>query len=504
MTAIDNTLPLVRAGIDTYRQPVVFMREDCHVCRAEGFAALTRIEVTLGDRSIIATLNVLTDGGWLSGDVAALSEEAWAILQPAPGDRASFSHPEPPDSVSAIRAKVYGETLAQDRFHAIIRDVLDRRLSDLDLAAFITACAGDRLSIAETIALTRAMQAAGETLDWGGTEIFDKHCVGGLPGNRTTPIVVAIAAAAGLTIPKTSSRAITSPAGTADTMEVMAPVALSAARLRQVVEAEGGCIAWGGGLNLSPADDLLIRIERPLDFDSDGQLVASVLSKKAAVGAKRVLIDVPVGPTAKVRSTSAASALERRIRAVGEAIGLTLTIHQSDGTAPVGRGIGPALEAQDVLAVLRCDKDAPADLRERALDLAGALLSLAPEARSAGGRAAALRLLDSGAAEAKFMAICAAQGGFSEPGEARYHAVVAASTAGHLAAIDNRRIARTAKLAGAPRQKLAGLRLLVRVGDRIDRGRPLFEIHAETLGELEYARAYAEAQTGIFTIEEDG
>jgi len=504
VTQIDNTLTLIRAGIDTYRQPVVFMREDCHVCRAEGFAALTRIEVTLGERSVIATLNVLTEGDWLPADAAALSEEAWAVLCPKPGDRASFTHPEPPDSVSAIRAKVYGETLEQGQFDAIIRDVLDHRLSDLDLAAFITACAGDRLSVAETVALTRSMQAGGDTLDWGGAEIYDKHCVGGLPGNRTTPIVVSIVAAAGLMIPKTSSRAITSPAGTADTMEVMAPVALDIPTLRRVVEAEGGCIAWGGKLALSPADDILIRIERPLDFDSDGQLVASVLSKKAAVGAKRVLIDVPVGPTAKVRSAKAAAALEHRLSAVGEAIGLTLSIHQSDGTAPVGQGIGPSLEAQDVLAVLRRDQNAPEDLRNRALDLAGALLSLAPEMRGADARATAARLLDSGSAEAKFMAICEAQGGFSEPREARYHAVVTSRTAGRLTKIDNRRIARTAKLAGAPRQQLAGLRLLVRVGDRIDIGRPLFEIHAETLGELEYARSYAETQPDLCTIEEDG
>lgn len=197
MTVIDNRLPLIRAGIDTYRQPVVFMRETCHVCHAEGFAALTRIKVTLGDRSVIATLNVLTDGGWLPEDTAALSEEAWAILRPAPGEVARFSHPEPPASVSAIRAKVYGETLGRDRFDAIIRDILDRSLSDLDLAGFVTACAGDRLSVAETLALTGAMQAAGETLDWAGAEIYDKHCVGGLPGNRTTPIVGEVARLAG-------------------------------------------------------------------------------------------------------------------------------------------------------------------------------------------------------------------------------------------------------------------------------------------------------------------
>ena len=303
-------------------------------------------------------------------------------------------------------------------------------------------------------------------------------------------------------IPKTSSRAITSPAGTADTMEVMAPVSLDIPALRRVVEAEGGCIVWGGNLALSPADDVLIRIERPLDFDSDGQLVASVLSKKAAVGAKRVLIDVPVGPTAKVRSAATAAALAERLRAVGKAIGLTLSIHQSDGTAPVGRGIGPALEAQDVLAVLRRNENFPVDLRDRAVDIAGALLDLVPETGGAGGRKVAAQLLDSGAAEAKFMAICDAQGGFTEPGEARYHAVITSRTAGRLIAIDNRRIARTAKLAGAPRQQLAGLRLLVQIGDHIEFGKPLFEIHAETLGELEYARSYAEAQLGLCTIEE--
>ena len=350
------------------------------------------------------------------------------------------------------------------------------------------------------MALTRAMQDAGQTLDWGDRAVLDKHCVGGLPGNRTTPIVVAIVAAAGHLIPKTSSRAITSPAGTADTMEVMAPVALDAAALRRVVEAEGGCLVWGGGLALSPADDHFIRVERPLDFDSTGQLVASVLSKKAAAGATHVLIDMPVGPTAKVRSAGAAEALGTRLSSVGKALGLNLALHISDGMAPVGRGIGPALEAMDVLAVLRRAPDAPVDLRARALDLAGHLLDLAPDAVVGQGRDRAQALLDSGAAEAKFIAICAAQGGFREPGTASQRIEILAPHAGELTAVDNRRIARIAKLAGAPRQKSAGIRLLARIGDRMDRGQPLYELHAETPGELAYALAYAESQTGVLTL----
>lgn len=501
MTGGIHLIPVMRAGIDTYRQPVVYMREDCHLCRSEGFSVLTRVEITHGQQSIIATLNVITDADWLPPDTAGLSEAAWTALKADDGEFVTFSHPEPPASASAIRSKVYGQRLDAAGCQAIINDTVAHRLSDLDLAAFITACAGDRLDIAETIALTRAMHGAGKTLDWGAGLVLDKHCVGGLPGNRTTPIVVAIVAAAGYRIPKNSSRAITSPAGTADTMEVLAPVALDIAAMRRVVETEGGCVVWGGGLDLSPADDLLIRIERPLDFDSDGQLVASVLSKKAAAGSTHVLIDMPVGPTAKVRTDAAARTLFERLHAVGQAIGLTLRIHVSDGSAPVGRGIGPALEAMDILAVLRRDPDAPMDLRERSLDLAGTLLDLA-KSNGGPGREIAKNLLDIGAAEAKFLSICEAQGGFREPGSAPHQAIETARVGGMIKEIDNRRIAKIAKLAGAPGRKQAGVRLLARPGDAIEAGQPLYEIHAETPGELGWAQDYARSGVSPFRVGE--
>lgn len=498
-----DAIALVPAGIDTYRQPVVYMHEDCHICRAEGFAAQTRVRIDLRDRWVIATLNVVARGEWLAVDKAALSASAWSAIRAQHGDLARFSHPEPAISSSRVRAKAYGERLTEQDFASIIRDTLDHRLTDLDLAAFITACAGERLDDAETVGLTRAMQAAGETLDWGGRTVLDKHCVGGLPGNRTTPLVVAIVAAAGEMIPKTSSRAITSPAGTADTMEVMAPVTLDERALRRVVEAEGGCVIWGGALNLSPADNHFIRIERPLDFDSNGQLVASVLSKKAAAGSTHVLIDIPVGATAKVRSAKAAEVLMKRFLQVGEAIGLRLALHLSDGSAPVGRGIGPALEAADVLAVLRRAAGAPNDLRARALTLAGKLLDLVPDGAPGIGRARAETLLDSGAAEAKFLAICAAQGGFTEPELAPHRIEISALSDGVISSIDNRVIARVAKLAGAPRQKVAGVRLTAQVGDRVSKGQPLYEIHSATPGEANWARSYAERHPDVFVIAEE-
>ena len=497
-----HPLRVIRAGIDTYQQAVAYMHRDCPVCRSEGFTALTRVCMLVGERELVVTLNVVTNG-LLGVDEVALSDAAWDALGLTDGQPAfaRFTHAEPARSAQALRSKVFGGRLSDADCLQLMKDSVENRFSDIELAAFVTACAGERLDHGETLSLARAMVDVGERLDWGGGPILDKHCVGGLPGNRTTPIVVAIVAALGHRIPKTSSRAITSPAGTADTMEVMAPVALDLPLMRRVVEREGGCIAWGGNVRLSPADDVLIRIERPLDFDSDGQLVASVLSKKVAAGSSHVLIDVPVGPTAKVRSQAAAVSLSQRLAVTGAALGLTVRLHVSDGTQPVGLGIGPALEACDVLAVLRGEPGAPADLRERALALAADLIEMAPGVTPGSGLAQATATLDSLLALRKFLAICEAQGGFSEPRMAAFSAAVEAPASGTVAAIDNRRIARVAKLAGAPAAASAGVTCSLRVGHRVERGQALFTVFAHSPGELGYALDYARANPAIIALE---
>ena len=490
-----------RAGIDTYQQPVIYMRSDCAVCRAEGFEAQAQVEVRLDGRRVLAILHRV-DADWLHHDEAALSDAAWNLLGVRGGEEIEVTHAPPLDSLASVRAKVYGRQLGYGQLRTLMDDVSQGRLSDLHLASFLTACAGGRMSPGEIIDLTRAMVDVGTRLRWHASPVMDKHCVGGLPGNRTTPIVVAIVAACGAVMPKTSSRAITSPAGTADTMEVLAPVALSVREMQRVVDREGGCIVWGGAARLSPADDVLIRVERPLDIDSEAQLVASVLSKKLAAGSDRVLIDIPVGPTAKVRSSEAARSLAGSLQAVGEAMGLELRVIQSDGRQPVGRGIGPALEARDVLAVLRHQADAPPDLRERALALASELLEMAGRCAPGGGAALAQCVLDDGRAWAKFVAICEAQGGLREPVTAPCTAPVTATAAGRVATIDNRRLARAAKLAGAPRDACAGAFIHVRLGDRVAAGQPLFTLHAQSPGELAYALSYVAGQAPIVALED--
>lgn len=493
MNAVDrvdsSVLVARRFRIDTRQEPVIFLRRDSPVARAEGFDAMSRVRVELNQHAIIATLMIVGPELLQPGE-AGLSEIAWRRLDIREGERVSLSHPRPVESLSLVRAKVYGRELGAEAFLAIVQDIVAGRYMDVHLAAFVTACANGRLSAEEIIHLSRAMVDCGQRLEWPGKRIFDKHCVGGLPGNRTTPIVVSIVAASGLVIPKTSSRAITSPAGTADTMEMLAPVELEIEHMRRVVEQEGGCIAWGGSVSMSPADDLLIRVERALEIDSEGQLIASVLSKKLAAGATDVVIDMPVGPTAKVRTNASAENLSRHLVATGAAIGLNVEVLQSDGSQPVGYGIGPALEARDVLAVLQGHAAAPPDLAERASAIAGTLLEMAEVAVPGTGAAAARRALGDGSAWAKFQAICAAQGGMREPPRAAYRHEVLAAHAGEIEAIDNRVVARIAKLAGAPAARAAGVEITAKLGMRLAKGESLMTIHAESPGELEYACDY--------------
>lgn len=492
-----------RLGIHTYQEPIAYMRADSHVCRAEGFEAQSRVSLSSGGRSTVATLNIVTED-FLSHAEIGLSEAAWRALGCGEGDSVVVNHARPAESMSYVRGKLYGKRFNEHTAEAVIRDVTHGIYSDIQLSAFLTACAGSRLSTDEIIALTRAMVVAGETLSWPSRPIMDKHCVGGLPGNRTTPLVVAIVAAAGLAMPKTSSRAITSPAGTADTMETLAPVNLSMAQLRDVVDREGGCIAWGGSVSLSPADDILIRVERALDLDSEGQLVASVISKKVAAGSSHVLLDVPVGLTAKVRSEEYAQRLTEQLKATGEALGLRIRCHLSDGSQPIGQGIGPALEARDVLQVFQCEPQAPADLRKHALILAGLLLEMGGKAPDGKGFDKAAEILESGLAWRKFQAICEAQGGMRTPPSAAFQHPVCASRAGIVSYINNRFVSRLAKLAGAPADPAAGLDFHVKLGQKVEPDTPLFTIHAESQGELAYALDFLNTHPEAVRIEEEG
>ena len=497
-----NKLLLKYLGINTHKDPIVYMREDCLICKSEGFSAQTRVMVELNKRTIIATLNII-ETDLLKHNEASLSNYAWNLLAAKNGDEITITHPKTLESISYIRSKIYGNELTKPETECIIKDIVSGQLSDINIAMYIAASGGDRLTQQEVLDLTHAMVKTGQQLNWSSPLIVDKHSVGGLSGNRTTPIVVAIVAAYGLFIPKTSSRSITSPAGTADTMEVFTNVILDIPTMKKVVEKEYGCVIWGGAIGLSPADDLLIRIERTLNLDSAGQMVASILSKKIAAGSTHVVIDVPIGTTAKVRTLAQAEQLKKLLSFVAHQFDIKIKTIFTDGSQPVGRGIGPALEARDILAVLNNAKNAPADLREHALILAGHLIDFCPKVKSTKGLEIAKSILESGQALKKFEAICHAQGGMREIPVASFTHTIEAKYSGLIRNMDNRHIATIAKLAGAPDAKSAGIELLVTLNSTVEKSQPLIKIHAETQGQLHYALDFFHQGHDIFQIEKN-
>ena len=500
-------LTLRRVAIDTWRENVAYLHRDCAVVRAEGFQALSKVEVRANGKRILATLNVVDDERIVGCGELGVSEDAFAQLAVPNGHAASVSQAEPPESIPALFRKINGERLGREDFRAIVADIAQHRYSKIELTAFVVACNRSELDREEVSFLTEAMVATGRRLDWQQPLVVDKHCIGGIPGNRTSMLVVPIVAAYGLVFPKTSSRAITSPAGTADTMEVLAKVELPFEQLTQIVRAHKGCLAWGGTADLSPADDVLISVERPLALDSPGQMVASILSKKIAAGATHLVLDIPIGPTAKVRSMPEAQKLRRLFEYVAQRLHLSLEVVITDGRQPVGRGIGPVLEARDVMQVLECHPDAPNDLRQKSLRLAGRLIECSPDVRGGDGFAIARDILDSGRALAQMRAIMGAQG--SKPFDHQHPALgalrfeVVAPVDGVVTGIDNLQIAQIARLAGAPKVQGAGVDLCAKLGDTVRAGQALYRVHAAYPADLGFARQATERSSG-YSLGESG
>jgi thymidine phosphorylase len=486
-------LKIRRIPIDTLGENVVYLSDLCQVYRVDAFKGGNKVEVGASGRQVIAVINVVHGNHLLEPDEVGLCTDAFEELGLSEGTQVVLNPTLPPASMDYVRNKVYGQTLTRAQLLEIVTDIAGHRYSRMEITAFLMACAAF-MTTEEVLDLTLAMAEVGSRLDWKQEIVVDKHCIGGLPGNRTSMIVVPIVAAHGLPIPKTSSRAITSPAGTADTMEVLANVDVPIDRMIDMVAEIKGCLAWGGHVNLSPADNILISVERPLAIDTPEQMVASILSKKIAAGSTHMVIDMPVGPTAKVRSHHQAVKLRKLFEFVGHEVGLNLDVVITDGTQPIGNGIGPVLEARDVMAVLRGEDSAPADLRDRALLLAGHVLEFDTSLHGGEGFNRARELLESGAALRTMERIMDYQG---PPPEAYAlgelcHAVTAPAS-GVVTAIDCYRIARIARAAGAPVFKGAGLDLHRKVGDPVERDEPLYTLYSVIESDAANALAMVEA-----------
>jgi AMP phosphorylase len=444
-----------------------------------GVHSSDRIKITCNNQEMIAIANI---ADYFPSNRIGLYQETVAALGVKEGEKVEVALAPLPESLFNIRAKLHGERLLEKDIVAIVKDVVERHLSTVEIAAFLTALSIHGLSTGETEALSRAMISTGKTIDFGPGPILDKHSVGGIPGDKTSLLVVPMVAAAGFTIPKTSSRAITSPAGTADRVETLCPVNLSIGEIKAVVEKTNGCLVWGGSLELAPADDLFIQVEYPLGIDP--MLLPSILSKKKAIGATHVVIDIPTGMGAKIKTRTEAYTLASDFVDLGKRLGLNIQCALTFGDQPLGCSIGPALEAREALTTLM--GGGPPDLREKAVSLAGMLFEMVGVENS---RAMAEEMIDSGKAMNKMREIIAAQGGNPavHPDDLPVgpeSAVVRSELAGKVLWLSTDDIVRIAREAGAPKEKGAGVVLHAKLGDTVHKDGVLFEIYAERSSKL--------------------
>lgn len=511
LAAIDaatRRLVLKPVPIDAWRDNIAYLPRDSMLGVGDfdgpGKVDVARSSAAAGERrSIRARINVVESGWLLEPDEIGLSREAFAQLGLPAGSEITLTRTPPQRSRDALRAKIQGRELGAAEYAMLLRDIVEGRYPDSEISAFLVA-ATRSLSDAEVGALASVRAGFSTPLRWDEPIVVDKHSMGGIPGSRITLIVAPIVAAHGLAMPKTSSRAITSAAGTADAMEVLAKVDLTVDDVRRTVEQARACIAWNGRLNHSAVDDVMNAITRPLGIDSNRWSVASIISKKLTAGSTHVAIDLPYGRRAKLHSQAEAQELAALFETVGRSVGLHVEAVPTCGAAPIGRGIGPALEVRDVLWVLEGHAQAPADLREKALAFAGRILSWDPAiATPERGRARAADLLASGAARIALDRIVTAQGRREiVPKPAALTHTVRALRPGRIGEIDGWRVAGIARRAGAPSDKGAGIDLLRRTGDDVAAGEGLFTIHASSGPDLEAAVAMAAHDDGFLLAED--
>jgi len=397
-------------------------------------------------------------------------------------------------AIAAIQKKLLGKSLTYKEIYSIMDNLAHDRLGQVLTTYFAASGYSRGFSNDELYYLTKAMIETGEKLHFSGI-VADKHSVGGVPGTRTTLIVVPIIAAAGFIIPKSSSRAITTCSGTADDMETLASVTFSKEKIYEIVKKTNGCIVWGGSFKIAPADDVLINVEKPLLFESFDKIIVSVMAKKIAFGANHVVIDLPYGKTVKIHSLKDAEILKDKFEYLAKKFNVKIRILIHPTHQPQGRGIGPILETREAIRVLQRKPNRPLDLEIRSINLASNLLDLCLNDSSemlqkyvkknyGNSFGWATKILKNGFAFRKMQEIIHAQGGNQHvesedlvPGKFSYKVIAHKNS--EIKSIDNKNVTIIAKILGAPKQKRAGIYLDRKIGETARKGDTLYTLFSE-------------------------
>ena len=442
-----------------------------------------------GQESVAVEIN-LTDSLVSAGEIG-LSLEVKDQLQIQEGAFIKLSLLGIPESVKAIAKQLEGGELSYEEVYSVVADLVSRRLDDVTATFYIASAYWEQNSSKQKMYyLTKAMVETGEHFDFGD-DVVDKHSTGGLCGNRITPIMVAIVTSQGVKMPKTSSRAVTSPSGTADTFEVLASVTFNAEEVKEIIRKTNGCVIWGAG-GIAPADNRIIDLAQQLPAESFPKMITSIMSKKIAMGAKYLIIDIPVNPTAKVKTLSEAQEIEELFLYLGKRFGIKVQVVSYYSLGPIGRGIGPALEARDILRVMQGKQNRPLDLEKKSVYYSGELLELVGKVENGQGRKIAQEALDSGKAWQQMQKIIKAQKGNPdidseaiEIGSVTHD--VRAIKEGRIRAINDDSLDWTTKALGAPVIKKAGTYLYKLTGEMVKKGDLLCRFHTTGQSRMDLA-----------------
>lgn len=417
------------------------------------------------------------------------------------------------DPRDVVARKRDGETLADDELRAIALGYARGEIEDHVAAAFLMAAFIRGLDTQETVALTRAMVESGETLPLSGVSRpkVDKHSTGGV-ADGVTLVFAPLAASLGLAVAKLSGRGLGHTGGTLDKLEAIPGLRtdLAPADLERQVE-EVGCAVAAQSADLVPADGKLYALrDATATVPSIPLIAASVMSKKLAVGTDLVLLDVKAGSGAFMKTVEDAEALAEACVALGDGWGRTVRAAVTDMSQPLGTAIGNALDVAEAVRVLRGDE--PGRLADLTLALASAAQVGLLGASEDEARARAEAALDGGAALEVFGRMVAAQGGdprvIEDPEavlpRAPHVVTLESEGAGVLTAVDAEAVGRAGVALGAGRMRkgdpidpAVGIVLRPKVGDRLEAGEPIGEIHAR---DAEGADAAARAIRAALTL----
>lgn len=488
-------LKLKHIPVKSFGENIAYIYNGCALYKVDDLNKVTKLEIHKGNKTIYAFLQIVAEEGVLVADEIGLNDDAFNTLNMSEGTEVHVSLAAPSASTQALRRKISGEVLTSGEYAAIVNDISAGRYSKMDIAAFLVACSAS-MSSTELVSFTEALVAK-KVLHWDEKKmVVDQHCLGGIPGNKTDLIILAIVAAYGLPIAKSVIKSLTSCSGVADTMGVLADVDLNATKFQKYMRENNGAIVNYDAMEETKVNHLLHDVRSQLGINQNELVIASIIAMMISSGVSHLVLDIPVGENARIRTTNEAIRIRKQVEYIGDMLGLSIDVVITDGSEPIGNGIGAVLEARDVMKVLQNTEDAPVDLKEKSLFLAGRVLEFDPQLRGGQGYAVAKEILESGRALETFKKIVNSQGVKQVPNLGQYVREVVAPYDGVISAINNITINKIGVYAGATQCIGSGLDLKKKTGDRVKAGEVLYVIYSCNAADFDVVSQLVEVDSG--------